>query len=241
MSHWTDDIEKILIKLRDNSILRSKYHKKSYMQLYSLLKLFRIPIIIFSSLLSVFSMSTFELQKYICCTMSLFISIISSIEMFLQIQKRMEIDLYNAKTFSALSENINKILNLQKENRNIDGLKYLDDVMNNYNSLVDLSIIDDTNLHDKIFNEYIIEESNINKYLLQENINKDVDNTMLVLSSYIDQSNIEPLYNITNDFKNSYIKKPTIYFRNMSKNIENINENIKDIKKINDIEDQKNY
>lgn len=158
IGHWSDDIENMLIKIRLNSILRSKYHKQSYFRMNSMLKYFRIPIIILSALLSVFSMSTFYLQKYICSSMSIIISIISSIEMFLQIQKRMEIDLHNSRSFSTLSAEITKVLNLDRENRNIDGLKFLDDRMNEYNSLVDMSIVTDIKLHEKLLGLNLLTE-----------------------------------------------------------------------------------
>lgn len=148
INHWTEDVENMLLKLRLNSLLRSKYHKQSYFRMNAMLKYFRIPMIIFSALVSVFSMGDFYLKSYICATLGLLISIISSVELFLQIQKRMEIDLHNSKAFSTLAVDITKVVNLQKENRNIDGLKFLDDKMNEYNSLVDMSIVADTKLHD---------------------------------------------------------------------------------------------
>lgn len=153
--HWSEDVENILKKLRLNSLLRSKYHKISYFNMSKMLKYFRIPVIFLSGVSSVFSIA---LQMYIpvqtasliCCFISLIVGIIGSIEMFLQIQKRMEIDLHNSKSFSTLATDITKILNLSKENRTIDGITYLDEKMNEYNSLVDLSIVVDLQLHEKI-------------------------------------------------------------------------------------------
>lgn len=149
---WSRDIEDVLIKLRINSILRSKYHKKSYFYMNSMLKYFRLPVIILSSVNSVFLMSKFYLQTYICVTISLIISIISSIEMYLQIQKRMEVDLNNAKAFESIAAEITKVISLQVANRNVDGLKFLDDKVNEYNSLVDMSIVTDMKLHEKLLN-----------------------------------------------------------------------------------------
>lgn len=172
LGHWTDDVENMLLKLRLNSLLRSKYHKQSYFRMNSMLKYFRIPMIIFSALISVFSMSEFYLKSYINCTLGLLISIISSIELFLQIQKRMEIDLHNSKAFSSLAIEITKIINLQRENRNIDGLKFLDDKMNEYNSLVDLSIVTDIKLHEVLLGINLINNlSNENELKLLANGN----------------------------------------------------------------------
>jgi len=163
--NWSDNIEDILIKIRLSSLIRSKYHKESYFRMNSLLKYFRIPIIILSALLSVFSMSTFELQKYVCSFMSLLISIISSIELFLQIQKRMEIDLFNSRAFYSLASDITKILNLVKENRKVNGIKYLDDKANEYKSLVDLSIISDLKLYDKLLSINLLGKLSDNRQL----------------------------------------------------------------------------
>jgi len=70
--------------------------------------------------------------------------------MFLQIQKRMEIDLHNSKSFAFLATDISKLLNLSREHRTVDGLIYLEEKMNEYNSLVDLSIVTDVQLDEKI-------------------------------------------------------------------------------------------
>lgn len=154
-AHWSDDTENVLKKIRLNSLLRSKYHKMSYFNMNKLLKYFRIPVIVLSGLSSVFNIA---LQHYIavdtasliCCFISLTVGIIGSIEMFLQIQKRMEIDLHNSKSFAFLATDISKLLNLSREHRTVDGLIYLEEKMNEYNSLVDLSIVTDVQLDEKI-------------------------------------------------------------------------------------------
>lgn len=154
-AHWSDDTENVLKKIRLNSLLRSKYHKMSYFNMNKLLKYFRIPVIVLSGLSSVFNIA---LQHYIavdtasliCCFISLTVGIIGSIEMFLQIQKRMEIDLHNSKSFGFLATDISKLLNLSREHRTVDGLIYLEEKMNEYNSLVDLSIVTDVQLDEKI-------------------------------------------------------------------------------------------
>ena len=128
-AHWSDDTENVLKKIRLNSLLRSKYHKMSYFTMNKLLKYFRIPVIVLSGLSSVFNIA---LQRYIaadtasliCCFISLTVGLIGSIEMFLQIQKRMEIDLHNSKSFAFLATDISKLLNLSREHRTVDGLIY---------------------------------------------------------------------------------------------------------------------
>ena len=93
----------------------------------------------------------------ICSIISLIVGLIGSIEMFLQIQKRMEIDLHNSKSFGVLAIDITKILNLTRENRTVDGLTFLEEKMNEYNSLVDISIVTDIQLHEKILELNLID------------------------------------------------------------------------------------
>lgn len=161
-THWTQDVENILKKIRLHSLMRSKYHQTSYFNMNRLLKYFRIPVIVLSAVSSVFSVvlpqyMNIETSSMICCFISLTVGLIGSIEMFLQIQKRMEIDLHNAKSFGILATDITKMLNLSFENRTVDGLSFLEEKMNEYNSLVDLSIVIDIQLHEKILELNLID------------------------------------------------------------------------------------
>lgn len=162
MKEWTDDIENILVKIRLNALIRSKYHKASYFRMLSLLKYFRIPVILLSGLSSVFSVALQNLmQQYIisllCCFISLTVGLIGSVEMFLQIQKQTEIDLHSAKGFHLVSSNITKMISIKPENRPIDGHAFLDEIFNEYNSLIETSVITDKTLHDKLLGLDLIE------------------------------------------------------------------------------------
>jgi len=163
---WSSDIETVLIKLRLNSLLRSKYHKASFEYMANLLKYFRIPVIVLSSLSSVFNVALQNLMDYrtsslICCFISLSVGLIGSIELFLQIEKRKEIDLHNSKNYELIANDITKMLTLKPENRSIDGKQFLEDTMNKYNSLCDLSTVGDKVLHNRLLELNII--SNISE------------------------------------------------------------------------------
>ena len=169
-AHWSDDIENVLKKIRLNSLLRSKYHKISYFNTNKLLKYFRIPVIVLSGISSVFNIAlqryiAIDIASLICCFISLTVGIIGSIEMFLQIQKMMEIDLHNSKSFAFLANDISKLLNLSREHRTVDGLIYLEEKMNEYNSLVDLSIVTDIHLEKKILELDLIDNLSENDQL----------------------------------------------------------------------------
>ena len=183
MKEWSTDIENILIKVRLCSLLRCKYHKKNYFYLSYLLRYFRIPIIVLSSFTSVTNVAfqniiSYQVTSIICCFLSLIITLISTIEMFLQIRGKMESDLHSAKSFSTLALDITKMIGLSREHRPVDGLAYLDEKLNEYKSLAEESIITDLKLHDKILQINLIE--NLTKeeeqlLLRRESMNKILD------------------------------------------------------------------
>ena len=144
---WTDDIENSLDKLVILCLIRSKYHKNNYLKMLNLLKYFKIPIIILSGLNSVFNVTlinfTSQLRMTIMCSfISLIVGLIGSIELFLQIQKNMEIDLLNSKEFYLLAIEIRKILNLDKNNRHVNPSIYYNEIFSKYSKLVENSVID---------------------------------------------------------------------------------------------------
>ena len=145
---WGEDVEHALEKIRMSCLLRSKYHKTNYLKMNAMLKYFRIPIIILSALSSVFSVAfnTFIDQvtvSLVTCFLSLVAGLIGSIELFLQIQKRMEVDLLNAKDFYLKAAGITKTLCLHPHNRNGDGRSYLEDKFNEYAKLIESSVVFD--------------------------------------------------------------------------------------------------
>lgn len=141
---WGSDIESILEKIRVNSVILSKAHKREYHKLKHLLTYFRIPIIIFSAFNSVMSVG---LQPYITqgiisvstCLISLIIGVISSIELYLSIQTTMELELSVSKDYYTLSVNIYKMLQLDRNNRNTDSHSFLDQNYGEYLKLFEKS------------------------------------------------------------------------------------------------------
>ena len=96
------DIESLLDKIRHNCVIISDYHKKRFLYLKEYLKVFKIPIIIFSSINSILSVG---LQPYleqenisaIVAGISLIVSILGSIELYMKIQENMETELVAQK------------------------------------------------------------------------------------------------------------------------------------------------
>jgi hypothetical protein len=139
---WGLDIEMILEKIRVNAVVLAHHHKKYYNHLKEKLKYFKIPVIILGSINTVLSIS---LENYtiwssvIICGLNLLITVISSVEMFLGIQKSSETNYILQRDFYLLSVDIFKTLQLGRENRNVKGIDYLNTTFDEYNRLFQLS------------------------------------------------------------------------------------------------------
>jgi hypothetical protein len=155
MSDWTQDIEMVLENIRVNSVLLSKEHKKRYFVLKQTLQYFRLPVIIISGINSIVSVG---FQPYleqsvismITCLLALICSIIGSIELYLAIQKSMEIELVVSKDYYLLSIDIYKTLSLSLEHRPIPAKEYLEKKYNEFVKLMEKSNLITKKLEDKL-------------------------------------------------------------------------------------------
>jgi hypothetical protein len=140
---WSTDIENILGKLMINCIQASKQHSNSYFYYKSIIKYFRLPTIVLSSVSSVsIALNGFLLQSHISlvvCGLGLAVSILNSIELFLKINDQIESENECAKDYYALAINIKKTLLLDREHRSCEGAMYLEKTYNSYMSLVSKS------------------------------------------------------------------------------------------------------
>lgn len=152
---WDVDCEDILECIRINSHNLSEYHKKRYYYYKGMLKYFKIPIIILSSVTSVISvgLSIYIQQKtvsLVTCLLSLVSAIIGSVELYLGIQKTMENELESSKQFKILSYDIYKTLNLQRQHRFVNGKTYLDDKYNEYIKIIEQSSLEINKIKDAL-------------------------------------------------------------------------------------------
>ena len=152
---WTNDILIILNNIRINSVLLSKYHKKSYILLQGKLRYFRIPIIILSAISSLFNLALSEYMSsqnvsLLCAILSLFTGLIGSIELYLQIQRSLENSLIHSRDFYLLAVEIQKCLLLTPYNRNGDATTYLDGIFNDYTRLIETSNIINSDITDEL-------------------------------------------------------------------------------------------
>jgi hypothetical protein len=152
---WTPDIENVLDNIRINSVILSNEHKNKYFHLKTILRYFRLPVIIISGINSIVSVG---LQPYIeqgiisimTCLLALVCSIIGSIELYLAIQKGMENELVISKDYYILSVDIYKTLTLSKKHRPIPAKDYLDKKYNDYIKLFENSNLLAKELTDKL-------------------------------------------------------------------------------------------
>jgi hypothetical protein len=152
---WSTDIENLLEEIRQNSINLSNSHKNSYFFYKRTAKYFRLPTIILSSINGVASVGLVNYinQQHISglvCLLSVLIGIINSIELFLKVTDNMEIEREMSKEFYTLSIDIYKILQLDRGNRQVSGLNYLEKKYNTYQKLYEQSNLIQDQLNDKL-------------------------------------------------------------------------------------------
>ena len=155
---WTTDQETVLANISHNSGLMSEHHKQKYTELIKSLQYYKIPVICLSALNSVFSvgLNTYITDQNavstITCLISLLVSCISSIELYLSIQKKSDQEVVSYKQFYALAVKINSTLMLQRQNRQGDGDTFLTQVLQEYNSLFESSCVNGLQDQDKLVN-----------------------------------------------------------------------------------------
>ena len=154
-SAFNTDIERLLDKIRQNCVIMSDYHKKRYLYLKERLKLFKIPIIILSSLNSVFSVGSqpYLEQGHISALVSgisLIVGILGSIELFMKVSENIEVELLAQREFYILSISIYKILQLDIENRNLDMNLFLEETFSQYQKLIENSNVVEKKIKDKL-------------------------------------------------------------------------------------------
>jgi len=144
MNNWTDEVNSILEKMRKNSIELSHRHRLNFYEYKSYSKYFDIPIIIVSVLSSSFSVGagaflTQELVSVSTCGISMLVAILTSVKLYLQLEENIKIELEKSKQFHTLALDIYKTLSLKVEQRNGNGLEYLNKRYNEYISMVESS------------------------------------------------------------------------------------------------------
>ena len=148
MSNWNDceDVELILENLRINCINLSEYHRKRFYFFKSFGKYFRIPIIVLSSITASASVGLQPVMNQsaisgLTCVLGFGIAVISSIELYLGIQRDMDAELALSRDYYSLGIEIYKCLTLSREHRASEPKSYLDDKFSQFQSLTESSAL----------------------------------------------------------------------------------------------------
>ena len=171
---YSKDILDIMDKIRLNSSNMSKQHKNNYFYYKWVSTLFRVPTIVISSISGVFSVGT---QAYmnqntisgIVCLLSLIISIINSIELYLHISDNVEIELEMSKKYYILSCDLYKLLMLEDSNRPDNPKDQLKLYYSQYIDLYNESLLMKNTKYDKLINFKLPNDS------LKNEIEKDIN------------------------------------------------------------------
>lgn len=161
---WTEDIEKICYDLLHNVKQMQQTHKKRYILLRQSLMYFRLPIIVISSANSVFSVGLTlfldqQTTSVVNCLLSLICGIVSAVELFLGIQKGMDLELLSFHTLKLLAVRIAHQLKLDRCNRDMTGIIFLNSVMAEYNQIIESSSVNAVEIDDKLFELRVVEVS----------------------------------------------------------------------------------
>ncbi len=189
---WSEDVEILCKDIENNASKLSVIHKNNYLILHEQQKYFKIPIIILSSCNSIFAvgLSNYlqqDLVSSINCIISLICSIISSIELYIGLQKRIENELTSYRAYYLLGIKINNCLKLDREHRTeSNGVSFLVEIENEYKTLFNDSLVNNREIEDKLLT---INEKNSNplyKYGIP-------NNKLLVKKSSPDEFKIETI------------------------------------------------
>jgi len=86
----------------------------------------------------------------ICSLISLITTVITSTELFLNIEKTMVRELEVSREYYLLSVDISKILRLDRNNRTIEAATFLDNSISIYKNLFESSALLQKSIHDKL-------------------------------------------------------------------------------------------
>ena len=141
---WNSNIIEILEGVRTNAVNLSEYHRRSYFYFKNLSNYFDIPIIIISTIAGSFSVGAdpYLEQRNISlirCLSSMVITILGSIKLYLNISQNLENESNMSREFYVLSVEIFKQISLTTEQRNTNGIEFLNSKYSQYIKLYEES------------------------------------------------------------------------------------------------------
>lgn len=177
MNNWNHCVDNLLDKIRLNSIMLTSKHIRNHLYYLNVSKYFEIPVIVLSVFSGSFSVgaNSFMNQETISvttCTISMIITILTSIKLYMKITENSSQEQELAIEYKTLALDLFKILSLPNEDRGEDGLIYLNKVYSKYISLIENSqILNLINKNDNLLTLKIInnnEEISLNSNPISE-------------------------------------------------------------------------
>ena len=144
MTEWNHEIISLLDKIRINAYTLSEKHRRRFIKYTSLSKYFDLPVIVCSVFSSSFgSLGSVPPDKttLITTTISMFIAVITSIKLYLNLSNNINDEIALSKEFYILSVSIFKILQLKEEDRHLPPLEFLNQSYNQYIKLIEQSTL----------------------------------------------------------------------------------------------------
>ena len=143
-NNWNSNIIEILEGVRTNAVNLSEYHRRSYFYYKNLSNYFDIPIIIASTIAGSFSVGADPYLEQrnislISCLSSMVITILGSIKLYLNISQNLENESNMSREFYVLSVEIFKQISLPTEQRNTNGIEFLNSKYSQYIKLYEES------------------------------------------------------------------------------------------------------
>jgi len=141
---WNHSIEVILHKIQEQSLHLSNRHKRDYVVYKRLSDRFKAPCIILSSVATLFN---FGLQPYlpqqtvtiICTVITFTTGLLTTIELWLQLNKKMEKELMLSKSMYMLYMDIYKVLALKRSLRESLPSEFLEEKYRQFQELIEIS------------------------------------------------------------------------------------------------------
>jgi hypothetical protein len=152
---WTKDIEDMLDNILQNTNELSMHHCTRYLKIKKRLTWYKIPVLVMSGVNSVFSVAltlyvSQQITSVVNCLMSLSCAIITSIEMYLGLTKKLELELSSFQGYRLLGIKISALLKLQRANREVDGMPFLNGIISEYKALFEQSNVNHNVFHDRL-------------------------------------------------------------------------------------------
>jgi hypothetical protein len=140
--NWSQPVDSLLDKIRLNAVYLTNRHINNHLYYKNCSKYFEIPTIVLSVFSGTFSVGSDgflnqELISIVSCSISMLITILTSIKLYMKIQENSTQEQELAVSFKTLALDIFKIISLPEEDRGIDGLIHQNKIYGKYVNLVE--------------------------------------------------------------------------------------------------------